>query len=165
MEFYDSTGRATAKLFWSAPSLPKAVVPTARLYSQVPTTSILINFQTAAAPVPAGYLADGGARYGDRGNGHAYGWNADNTAQARDRNAPNSPDQRYDTLAYMQKPANPNGSWELAVPKGPSQPAAPDGPYRVRIVAGDPSFFGGTFAITAEDTLVVSGATTSAARW
>jgi hypothetical protein len=156
MDFYENTGRATAKLLWSAPSMSKAVVPTVRLYSQVPTSSILINFQTATAPVPAGYLADGGARYGDRGNGHAYGWNVDNTAQARDRNAANSPDQRYDTLVYMQKPANPNGSWELALPNGT---------YRVRIVAGDPSFFGGTFAITAENTLVVSGSTTSAARW
>ena len=59
-----------------------------------------------------------------------YGWNADNTAQTRDRNATNSPDQRYDTLTHLQKPANPNAVWEIAVPNGT---------YTVRIVAGTPS--------------------------
>ena len=74
----------------------------------------------------------------------------------RDRNAANSPDQRYDTLAYMQRPGNPDASWELGVPNGS---------YAVRIVAGDPSYFGSTFAITAEGITAVSGTTTSAARW
>jgi glucose/arabinose dehydrogenase len=34
MEFYENTGLATARLLWSGPSVPKAVIPTARLYPQ-----------------------------------------------------------------------------------------------------------------------------------
>ena len=120
------------------------------------TSTIRINFQTASAPVPAGYLPDGGFVYGNRGNGQTYGWNADNTAQMRDRNASNSLDQQYDTLAYMQRPGNPDASWEIAVPNGT---------YSVRVVVGDPSYFGSFFAIAVEGVLTVSGTTTSAARW
>src|SRR6516162_5230765 len=78
--------------------------------------SVKINFQPAATPVPAGYIADTGAAYGDRGNGFTYGWNADNTGQARERMA--TSDKRYDTLNQLQRPANPNGFWEIAVPNG-----------------------------------------------
>jgi glucose/arabinose dehydrogenase len=158
MEFYEDLSTAAARLLWSHASIPKAVVPSERLYTQaqgVPAT-IRINFQTASAPVPAGYLVDAGRQYGDRGNGQTYGWNVDNTAQMRDRNAGNSPDQRYDTLGYMQKPANPNGFWELAVPNGS---------YLVRVVAGDPVYFDQVVRIVVEGTLAVSGTTTSAARW
>ena len=155
MEYFENAGSATARLLWSTASTPKMVVPTSRLFPQA-ASGIRINFQTASAPVPAGYLPDAGAVYGNRGNGHSYGWNADNTGQMRDRNAPNSPDQRYDTLAYMQRPGNPNASWDIAVPNGR---------YSVRIVAGDPSFFGSVFALTAESALVVSGQTTGASRW
>ena len=120
MEFYENGGGATARLLWSSASVPKAVVPSdAALRGQPPpATSIRINFQPASAPVPAGYLADGGLVYAARGNGQTYGWNADNTAQTRDRNAANSPDQRYDTLTHLQKPANPDAVWEIAVPNG-----------------------------------------------
>jgi glucose/arabinose dehydrogenase len=114
-----------------------------------------INFQPAASPVPAGYVADSGAAFGARGNGLTYGWNIA-TNETRDRNAANSPDQRFDTLNHMQKPVNPNAIWEIAVPNGS---------YRVRIVSGDPSFFDGVFRINAESTLVVNGTPTSAARW
>ena len=34
MEFYENTGNATARLLWSSPSTPKAVVPSARLFPQ-----------------------------------------------------------------------------------------------------------------------------------
>src|SRR5688500_9623666 len=67
-----------------------------------------VNFQPAGAAVPAGYVADVGLPFGSRGNGLSYGWNADNSAHTRDRNAGNSPDQRYDTLTHLQKPQNPN---------------------------------------------------------
>src|SRR6185295_2216953 len=110
----------------------------------------------SSAPVPAGYLKDGGLVYGDRGNGQSYGWNADNTAQMRDRDSTQSPDQRYDTLAYMQRPANPDASWEIAVPNGT---------YVVRAVAGDPAFFDATYGIVVEGVLTVSGTSTSASRW
>jgi hypothetical protein len=156
MDYYENTGSATARLLWSGPSVAKAVVPSSRLFVPAASSTIRINFQTASAPVPTGYLADGGLAFGNRGNGSSYGWNADNTAQMRDRNAANSPDQRYDTLAYMQRPGNPDASWEIAVPNGT---------YTVRIVAGDPSFVGSTFAISAEGVVVTSGVTNSGAPW
>ena len=87
--------------------------------------SAKINFQPASAAVPAGYLADSGAVYGDRGNGYTYGWDADCSAHTRDRDASNSPDQRYDTLVHMQLYGT--FTWEIAVPNGT---------YTVRVVAG-----------------------------
>src|SRR5262245_4773493 len=59
-----------------------------------------INFQPAGSPVPAGYLADTGAPFANRGNGFAYGWNGDASTTMRDRNLVT--DQRYDTLVHMQ---------------------------------------------------------------
>ena len=129
MEFYENGGLATARLLWSSPSTPKAVVPRrASIRRRRCAAAIFVNFQPSTSPVPAGYLADGGLVYGNRGNGQTYGWTIDNTAQTRDRNASNSPDQRYDTLTHLQKPANPDAVWEIAVPNGT---------YRVRIVSGD----------------------------
>ena len=158
MEFYEDTGNATARLFWSSPSTPKAVVPSSRLFAQAapPSPVIRVNFQTASATVPSGYLKDGGLAYGDRGNGRTYGWNADNTAQMRDRNSSASPDQRYDTLAYMQRPANPDAVWEIALPNGS---------YSVRLVAGDPSYFDITYKLNVEGVLTVNGTSNSASRW
>ena len=157
MEFYESGGGATARLLWSGPSIPKAVVPTARLYASGPaTTSIRVNFQPSTAPVPSGYLADSGLVYAARGNGQTYGWNADNSAQTRDRNAANSADQRYDTLTHLQKPAVPDGVWEIAVPNGT---------YVVRVVSGDASNFDSVFRMTVEGVLTVSGTPTTTTRW
>lgn len=118
--------------------------------------SVKINFQAAGTATPAGYVADTGLAYGDRGNGFVYGWNVDNTAQARERNAANSPDKRYDTLNQLQRPANPNAVWEIAVPNGT---------YRVRIVAGDPSYFDSTYALNAETVLALSGTPSSSQLW
>jgi hypothetical protein len=158
MEFYENGGNATARLLWSHASISKAVIPSARLYPQGQSgpAAIRINFQPASAPVPGGYLPDGGRPYGARGNGQTYGWNADITAQTRDRNAGNSPDQRYDTLAYMQRAPTTNAVWEIAVPNGS---------YGVRVVAGDAVFFGNVVRIAAEGAPVAAGTTTSAARW
>ena len=94
--------------------------------------------------------------FGDRGNGLTYGWNADNSAQTRDRNASNSPDQRYDTLIHMQKPAVPNATWELAVPSGT---------YTVRIVSGDPGFTDSVYRLNAETTLALSGTPSASTLW
>ena len=88
--------------------------------------------------------------------GRPWGWNADNSAQTRDRNASNSADQRFDTLTHLQKPANPNARWEIAVPNGT---------YRVRIVAGDAGFFDSVFRTNVEAVLAVNGTPTSANRW
>jgi hypothetical protein len=107
-------------------------------------------------PLPAGYLADTGAVFGDRGNGLSYGWNADNSSTARDRNSPRSPDQRYDTLEQMQKPINPHAVWEIAVPNGT---------YRVRIVAGDASFIDSVYKISVEGLLAINGTPTAHHHW
>jgi glucose/arabinose dehydrogenase/PKD repeat protein len=131
-----------------------ATTYTATFSAAAPTR--LINFQPAGSPVPAGYLADTGAIFGNRGNGQSYGWNLNNAATARDRNAANSADQRYDTLQHLQKPENPNARWELLVPNGS---------YRVRVVAGDASHFDSVFRLSVEGVLAVSGTPTSATRW
>ena len=157
MEYYENGGAATARLLWSHASIAKAVVPAGRLYpgASGPAT-IRINFQPASAPVPAGYLADGGLVYGARGNGQTYGWNADNTAQTRDRNSTLSSDQAHDTLTHLQKSQNPNAIWEIALQNGS---------YDVRIVSGDASNFDSVFRVAAEGVLVVSGTPTSGSRW
>ena len=156
MDFYERGGLATARLLWSSPSTTKAVIPTARLFPSTALT-IRVNFQTASAPVPPGHLPDAGAAFASRGNGYTYGWLVDNTQYARDRNASNSPDQRYDTLTHMQWPSNSrNAIWEIAVPNGA---------YRVRIVAGDPAYYDSVHRISAEGVLVVNGAPSSAVRW
>jgi hypothetical protein len=118
--------------------------------------SVNVNFQPAGVTVPAGYLADTGSTFAARGNGQSYGWNLNNAATSRDRNAASSPDQRYDTLQHLQKPENPNARWELAVPNGS---------YRVRIVAGDAGHFDSRFRIAAEGVIALDGTPTSATRW
>lgn len=158
MEFYERSGGATARVLWSSPSTPKAVVPTGRLFPPAQSSStIRINFQTASAAVPSGYLPDAGAVYGPRGNGQTYGWLATNASYGRDRNAPNSPDQRYDTFTHLQWPSNSrNAVWEIAVPSGT---------YVVRIVAGDPSYYDSVYRVAAEGVSTVSGTPSSAVRW
>jgi glucose/arabinose dehydrogenase len=159
MEFYENGGLATARLLWSSPSTPKAAIPQTSLYPAAappPPTTILVNFQPAASPVPAGYLADAGLVFASRGNGQSYGWTQDNTAQTRDRNAANSPDQRYDTLTHLQKPAYPDAIWEIALINGT---------YRVRVVSGDASHVDSVFRTTVEGVLTVSGTPTTSTRW
>ncbi len=73
---------------------------------------ILINFQLGGTPVPAGYFADTGLVYANRGNGYSYGWNLDHTDFARDRDA--LADQRLDTLIHFHA----GGLWEIGVPAG-----------------------------------------------
>ena len=116
--------------------------------------SAKINFQLGSAVVPAGYLEDDGAAYGVRPGGLSYGWNVDNTAAARERNNPASPDKRYDTLILMQKSGN--KTWEIAVPNGT---------YKVHLVSGDPDFFDGNFNVTAEGTTILAGQPTTGKRF
>ncbi|HZN69214.1 MAG TPA: PQQ-dependent sugar dehydrogenase [Tepidisphaeraceae bacterium] len=120
---------------------------------QLLSVSVKINFQPPSATVPAGYLADGGAVYGSRGNGFTYGWDVANTSY-RDRNSALSPDQRYDTLTHTQLYGN--RTWSLAVSNGT---------YTVRVVAGDPAATGSTIRYNLEGALAVSGSTTTTNRW
>lgn len=121
-------------------------------YSNIATTntpnvgSINVNFQsggnasagTLNTPTPPGYLGDIGDLFGDRTNGYFYGWTTvggtNIVRDARWRSNPISPDVRYDTFLHLMK-SSPNvdnpatgAYWEIQVPNGP---------YRVRIVAGD----------------------------
>src|SRR6476659_604166 len=111
-----------------------------------------MNFQPAASPVPAGYLADGGAVFAARGNGFNYGWDAANTTAVRDRNK--LADQRYDTLAHTQ--AYGTRKWEIELANGR---------YQVHLVAGDPSYFDSIFKFNVENTLVLSGTPTTSSRF
>jgi hypothetical protein len=89
---------------------------------------IKVNFQPAdSGPTAAGYLIDNGLAFGDRGNGLQYGWNANNTANARRRGV--NPDVKSDTLIHMQR--NGTFTWEYALANGT---------YDVLVAAGDPSF-------------------------
>ncbi len=89
---------------------------------------VQINFQLASAPVPSGYLADGGTVYADQGNGYSYGWETDATDDTRDRDSANAFDQRYDTLCHLQRSGD-NHTWEIALPNGS---------YDVHVATGDP---------------------------
>ncbi len=121
-----------------------------------PTYLTKINFQPAAASIPAGYMADSGALFAPRAGGLKYGWNRDNSVDAFDRNHPASPDQLYDTLVQLQtlRAGIATSKWEMEVPNAR---------YRVRVVAGDPSNFGDTHHLTAENVSVVNATSSAAA--
>jgi hypothetical protein len=113
-------------------------------------TSWMINFQPTGITAPAGYVADTGAVFGDRGNGHTFGWNLANSGSTRNRTNAGAPDLRYATMTHTQQYGN--RTWEIAVPNGA---------YNVRVVGGDASFFGSTIRYNVEGTLVVNGKQTS----
>ncbi|HEY0711792.1 MAG TPA: PA14 domain-containing protein, partial [Polyangia bacterium] len=130
VEYYDNTRSATARLFWATPTIPRQVVPTSALRT-IPvaaappdTAALRINFQSAGSEVPAGYLPDTGAVYGDRGGGLSYGWNVDHGDFARDREI--NPEQRLDTFCYFHA----GGVWEVAVANGVYQVAVSTGDAR-----------------------------------
>lgn len=112
----------------------------------LPVFRAYVNFQTAAAPTPPGYVADAGLIFGDRTNGHSYGWDADTTASARYRLAANSPDLRYDTFTHLQQSV-PARYWEIAVPNGT---------YAVHLVAGEPSNFNSYYHLLVEGVEIVN---------
>lgn len=114
-----------------------------------------VNFQNSGTTLFAGYLPDSGLAFGTRGNGFSYGWDVDNTANARQRNSTNFYDVRYDTFNHLQKPGG-GMTWEIAIPNGA---------YQVRIVAGDPDNFDSTFQLNVEGLLLVNALPTSAVRW
>ena len=149
------TLRATVTDNWGASATSAPV--TINILAPLGTNAYLakVNFQTNPAVQVAGYLPDSGAVFGNRGNGYSYGWDVDNTANARQRNSANSLDARYDTFNHLQKPGG-GTTWEIAVPNGL---------YQVRILSGDPDFFDGTFQLNVEGAPVLNGTPTSMARW
>jgi hypothetical protein len=91
---------------------------------------VRINFQSADAEVPDGYLRDFGEPYGTKPQGLTYGWVHEGTtvpvdivSLGRERNSPDVTDQREDTLVHMEAFDTGAGrtvpaAWELAVPEG-----------------------------------------------
>jgi hypothetical protein len=117
-----------------------------------------INFSNNTSEVPAGYVNDTGLAYGTRSNGLTFGWSADNTGNARDRNASNSPDELHDSLIHMQTPSNTSQTftWSIAVPNGT---------YTVHVVVGDPAYADIVSKLTVNGVLTVNGATSSTSHW
>jgi fibronectin type 3 domain-containing protein len=167
--FTDTTGAFATTYFYKITAVN--AVGEGPLSAEASATPLLltrVNITNATGEAVANYLADVGLAYGSRVNGLTFGWNVDNTANARNRNAANSPDELHDSLNHMQKPANPNAWWGIAVPNGT---------YRVDILTGDPSNIDSVYAINAGGTLntstntvsggvlVVSGTPTTATHW
>jgi uncharacterized delta-60 repeat protein len=100
-------------------------------------------------------IVDSGRVFSEQQAGLSYGWDADNTANARRRNNLGSPDRRYDTFNHMQKNGA-NRKWEVAVPNGL---------YLVRLVAGDPNTTDSTHKMNLEGKLALSGKPTGDVRW
>lgn len=97
-------------------------------FPDVPVGQIQINYQkTSTTATPSGYLKDDGSIFGDRGNGYSYGWNANLTANTRERMV--ATDKRFDTFMQMQTTAN--SSWSIALPNQW---------YKVSIACGDPNY-------------------------
>ncbi|MFL5242206.1 MAG: fibronectin type III domain-containing protein [Gemmataceae bacterium] len=115
-----------------------------------------INFTSDASNVPTGYMDDVGLAYGSRGNGLFFGWNIDNTAAARDRDEPYSPDELHDTLIHMQKPEDPNASWKIAVPNGT---------YSVHLTAGDPDFIDSYYKMSVNGVVAINSGPDWNHRW
>ncbi|HTG45978.1 MAG TPA: Ig-like domain-containing protein, partial [Verrucomicrobiae bacterium] len=111
-------------------------------------TPLSINFQAPTAELPEGFFADYGDLYGDRGNNHSYGWDVDNTANARDRNSANSPNELYDTFNHLQKPLPAGRVWEIEIPNGR---------YKVYGASGDPDNFDSVFDVLAEGVTFILG--------
>jgi N-acetylneuraminic acid mutarotase len=122
--------------------------------------SAAINFQPARVPVPAGYLADSGQSFADRGNGYTYGWNGNDARFVHYIPRPKvAPDLRYDTFAVTTRAVgrrNPGRIWQIEVPNGQ---------YTVDLVAGDGTVGWGLSQFLVNGTLAIDGRATVKQRW
>jgi hypothetical protein len=137
------------------PAVPSESAPSSEVRA-APAFTVHIHFSSDAKEMPAGYLPDTGSAYGPRSNGLAYGWNIDNSANARDRDSTRSPDELHDGFIHMQKPSDPNAYWQIAVPNGT---------YQVHLLAGDPDNVDSVYRINVEDGLALVGTPTSTTHW
>ncbi|MGO4692097.1 PA14 domain-containing protein [Glaciibacter sp. 2TAF33] len=121
---------------------------------------VKVNFQTTAAPTPAGWTAETGTAYSAA---RGYGWlnaatgqPADRSAATRLRTAPTSgiafpADPLLQSFAFLDNASQPtytNGTWEYDVPNGV---------YSVAVSVGDAGFIDSTHGVSAEGQPVVAG--------
>ena len=157
MEFYENGGGATARLLWSSASVPKAVVPSTRLYPQPPRRA------------RSGSTSSRRRRRCPPGISPTAGWSTPLEATARRMagtpitrprreiaTPPTRPTSATTRSTHLQKPAVPDAVWEIAVPNGT---------YVVRVVSGDASNFDSVFRTTVEGVLTVTGTPTTSTRW
>jgi beta-galactosidase len=131
--------------------------PLAQIPAMTGTPFARINFQPSTSTAIGAYSSDNGLVYGVRGDGKSYGWNVDNSANARERTTgflATPPDSRYTRFVHMQR--NGTFTWELAVPNGT---------YDVHLVAGDSSFIDSTHVIDLEGRIALQGVPTTSAPW
>ncbi len=116
-----------------------------------------VNFQKTASPFAFAYEPDLGLPFGARPNGLRFGWDADNTANARDRGFAAAPGMSmiYTTFNHMQKPVGAR-TWEIAVPNGM---------YEVKLAAGDPQQVDSVYRMNLEGQLALSGTPANRVRW
>ncbi|HYE05647.1 MAG TPA: right-handed parallel beta-helix repeat-containing protein [Planctomycetota bacterium] len=112
-----------------------------------------VDFKPATSPTLPGWMADGGEVYGDRAGGFIYGWSADISADARDRNLDSN--QLRDALLQVQRWGG-APTWELAVR---------DGTYQVRLVCGDAGYTNSEYRMDVEGVRVVDARPTSSNRF
>jgi len=124
-----------------------------------PVSELRVNFQTADAPVPAGYIEDFGEPFGsrqreDQGTGLYYGWvepGTNNplslTEDGRFR-ASLSDNPRLASLMHMQKSAQ--GAWEMSIPNGT---------YEVTVSVGDNDYTDSTHNVNVEGQSLIDSVT------
>ena len=116
----------------------------------------LVNFTTTTGALFSNSVNDTGLLLGSRSNGLSYGWNKTNSANARDRNSVQSPDEAHDSFALLQDPTNAAAVWQITVPNGT---------YQVTLLAGDPTAIDSVVALNAEGVLALSGTPTADNHW
>lgn len=89
--------------------------------------------------------------FGPREEGHSYGWSAGASDDARERRSPASASALYDTLIHTR-----GRVWQLALPNGV---------YDVKLVAGDPTYYGGCHRVSIGGVPALAGCTSSSLRW
>lgn len=108
-----------------------------------------VNYQTAAAPTPAGWVADTGALFSQE---RGYGWirtegGSAKTSDTRFRTSESDPlDASFIIVDDAVVASVTDGEWEYALP---------DGEYTVSASVGDPDFDNSTHGLTAEGVGVI----------
>jgi hypothetical protein len=124
-----------------------------------PVSELKVNFQSADAAVPGGYIRDFGEPFGsrrraDQGTGLYYGWVEPGTnnplslnGDGRERTSLSS-NQRLATFMHMQKSAD--GAWEMSIPNGN---------YEVTVSVGDNDYTDSTHNVNVEGQNLINNAT------